>query len=52
MDKKKQVLDGISIKRIITRLSHEIVEKNHGTSEVTLVGIQTRGEPLAKRLQS
>ena len=52
MDKKKQALDGISIKRIITRLSHEIVEKNHGTSEITLVGIQTRGEPLAKRLQS
>ena len=52
MDKKKQVLDEISIKRIITRLSHEIVERNHESTEIVLVGIQSRGEPLAKRLQS
>ena len=34
MVKEKEVLDAKSIQSIVTRLSHEIVEKNHGTSEI------------------
>ena len=52
MVKAKQVLDAKSIQSIVTRLSHEIVEKNHDSTELTLVGIQTRGGPLAKRIQA
>jgi len=52
MVKAKQVLDAKSIQSIVIRLSHEIVEKNHDSTELTLVGIQTRGGPLAKRIQA
>ncbi len=44
-------MDSASISRSITRLSHEIMEHNQGTEKIVLVGIQTRGEPLAKRIQ-
>ncbi len=52
MVKAKQVLDAKSIQSIVTRLSHEIVEKNHNSTELNLIGIQTRGGPLAKRIQA
>jgi pyrimidine operon attenuation protein/uracil phosphoribosyltransferase len=52
MVKEKEVLDAKSIQSIVARLSHEIVEKNHDSTELTLVGIQTRGGPLAKRIQA
>ncbi|NOZ75099.1 MAG: bifunctional pyr operon transcriptional regulator/uracil phosphoribosyltransferase PyrR [FCB group bacterium] len=41
--------DGIT--RSITRLAHEILERNDGPEHLVLVGIQTRGVPLAQRLQ-
>lgn len=47
----KVVLDASAINRAITRLSYEIIEKNKGTSEIVLVGVKTRGIPLAKRIQ-
>lgn len=37
--------------RAITRIAHEIVEKNKGGEELVLIGIKTRGIPLTKRLQ-
>ena len=46
----KLVLDAPSIERAVTRMAHEIIEKNNGTQELCLVGIQTRGVILAQRL--
>lgn len=51
MHMKKIVLDDQTIDRTLTRMAHEIVEKNKGVEDVILVGIKTRGAPLAKRLQ-
>ena len=50
MKKKKTILTDEDFKRIITRMSHEIIEKHKGTKNLALVGIQTRGDFLAKRL--
>ena len=50
MKKKKTLLTDQDFKRIITRMSHEIIEKHKGTQNLGLVGIQTRGDFLAKRL--
>lgn len=44
------LLDGPSLNRAITRIAHEIIERNKGIDEVILVGIKTRGAYLAKRL--
>ena len=46
----KELLDGETIRRIITRIAHEIIERNEGTEGLTLVGIHRRGVPLAQRL--
>ena len=48
----KQVMDSIAVNRSVTRLAHEVLERNGGADQLMLVGILTRGEPLAKRLQS
>jgi pyrimidine operon attenuation protein / uracil phosphoribosyltransferase len=45
-----RVLDAPSIDRALTRIAHEILERNKGLSRVGLVGVQTRGVPLARRL--
>lgn len=47
----KTVLDAQSLERSITRMAHEILEKNKGTVGLSLIGIQTRGVTLAQRLQ-
>ncbi|MEI8066454.1 MAG: bifunctional pyr operon transcriptional regulator/uracil phosphoribosyltransferase PyrR [Actinomycetes bacterium] len=44
------VLDSGDIARALKRISHEIVEHNHGLSNVTLMGIPTRGAFLAERI--
>lgn len=46
----KEIVDAIGMSRSITRIAHEIIEKNKGTDNIVLVGIKTRGEFLAKRL--
>lgn len=51
MKKKTEVLDQSAINRALTRIAHEILEKNKGGDDLVLVGIKTRGAPLAKRLQ-
>lgn len=51
LKKKAEILDKAAINRALTRMSHEILEKNKGGEEIVLVGIKTRGVPLAKRLQ-
>jgi pyrimidine operon attenuation protein/uracil phosphoribosyltransferase len=45
-----RVLDAASIERSLTRIAHEILERNKGLSGIGLVGVQTRGVPLAQRL--
>lgn len=50
MKKKKTVLNQQDFKRILTRMAHEILEKHKGATNLALVGIQTRGDFLAKRL--
>lgn len=47
---KAQVMDEENIRRSLYRLSHEITEHNKGTSDLLLVGIRSRGVPLANRL--
>ena len=46
----KLVLDGASIERTLTRMAHEILEKNKGVEGLALIGIQTRGVILADRI--
>lgn len=45
---KTQLFDEIAVKRAMTRLSYEIIERSSDLSNVVLVGIKTRGVPLAK----
>lgn len=47
---RKQIMDCADMSRIITRLAHELIERNKGTENVVLVGIQRRGVVLAKRI--
>jgi pyrimidine operon attenuation protein/uracil phosphoribosyltransferase len=47
---KAQILDGAGIARAITRIAHEIVERNKGVDEVVLVGLRSRGVDLAHRI--
>ncbi len=47
---KATVMDAADIRRAITRISHEIVERNKGTDDLVIVGIRTRGAPLADRI--
>ena len=44
------VLDPEEIRRALTRIAHEILERTHGGDGVILLGIPTRGVPLARRL--
>lgn len=52
MQKKTVLMDASAINRAITRIAHEIVERNKGGEDLVLVGIKTRGIPLANRLQT
>jgi len=45
-----QVLDADRIHRTLTRIAHEILERNRGVEELGFVGVRTRGVPIARRL--
>jgi pyrimidine operon attenuation protein / uracil phosphoribosyltransferase len=47
---KAQILDAAGIVRAITRIAHEIVERNKGVQDVVLVGLRSRGVGLAHRI--
>lgn len=47
---KAEIMDENGIMRAITRISHEIIEKNKGTDDVVLIGIQRRGDILAEMI--
>lgn len=52
MDESTKVADKQGLDRILTRISHEILEKNRGSDNIVLIGMRTRGEFLAKRILS
>lgn len=52
MQVKAQLLDEKGINRSIIRIAHEIIEKNKGVENIAIVGIKTRGVPIAKRIAS
>ena len=45
-----EVMDADRMSRALTRIAHEILERNRGLDELALVGIRTRGVPIARRL--
>ncbi|HEY7520008.1 MAG TPA: bifunctional pyr operon transcriptional regulator/uracil phosphoribosyltransferase PyrR [Methylomirabilota bacterium] len=47
---KAQVLDATALDRALTRIAHEIIEKNGGAKDIAFVGLRTRGVTLAHRL--
>ncbi|WP_035290124.1 bifunctional pyr operon transcriptional regulator/uracil phosphoribosyltransferase PyrR [Clostridium sp. KNHs214] len=50
MKLKAVILDEKAMGRTLTRISHEIIEKNKGVKDVVLIGIKRRGYPLAERI--
>ena len=48
--KKNVIMDSEAIRRALVRIAHEIIEKNKGVEDVVIVGIRTRGVPLAQRI--
>jgi pyrimidine operon attenuation protein/uracil phosphoribosyltransferase len=50
MKEKARIMDEAAMLRAVHRISHEIIEKNKGTENVVLIGIQRRGVPLARLL--
>ena len=50
MSEKSKILDKQGLDRLLTRISHEILEKNKGSDNLVLMGMKTRGEFLAKRI--
>ena len=49
---KAQVLDEAALDRALTRIAHEILEKNGGAADLAFVGLRTRGVTLAQRLRA
>lgn len=47
---KGRVMDSVAMDRALVRIAHEILERNRGAEHLVLIGIRTRGVPLARRL--
>lgn len=47
---KTKIMDEIALKRALTRMAHEIIERNKGVNNLAVIGIRRRGGPLAERL--
>ena len=52
LKQKARIIDADGIRRMLTRIAHEIVERNKGTQDLVLVGIRRRGVPLATRIRA
>ncbi len=50
MKEKARLMDANSVARTLTRMAHEIIEKNKGTQDLVIIGVRTRGAFLAQRL--
>ena len=48
---KAKITDAAGLRRTITRLAHEIIERNRGVDDVAVVGLRTRGAFIAERIQ-
>ena len=51
MLEKAMIMDERAIRRALTRIAHEIIERNNGAKDIMLVGIKRRGVPLAKMIR-
>ncbi|KPJ49560.1 MAG: transcriptional regulator [candidate division Zixibacteria bacterium DG_27] len=51
-DKLIQVMDEVAVARTITRIAHQIIERNGGVEDMVIIGVRTRGAILAERLAS
>lgn len=49
-DGATRVMDESEIRRALTRIAHEIIERNKGAENLVIIGVQSRGVPMAKRL--
>lgn len=49
---ERQILDADDLRRALNRIAHEIVERNGGTDGLILIGLRTRGVPLARRISA
>lgn len=47
---KNRIMDEAGMRRVLTRISHEIIEKNKGVADLAIIGIRRRGGPMAERL--
>lgn len=47
---KARIMDRDTLRRVLVRMAHEIVERNQGTEDLVLIGIRNRGVPIAKRI--
>ncbi len=50
VSEKSQIMDAAAIQRVLTRVAHEVIEKNKGTADLVLIGLRSRGVDLARRL--
>ncbi len=50
--KKRVVMDGKAIERAMSRIAHEVIERNKGTTDLVILGVPTRGAFLAKKLEA
>jgi len=50
LKEKAEIVDADGLRRIVTRIAHEIVERNKGVEDLVLVGIRRRGVPISARL--
>ncbi len=51
MELKARIMDETAVHRALVRISHEIVERNRGAQNLVLVGVKSRGEPLAEMIR-
>lgn len=50
MVEKTQIMDKQTVNRVIARISHEILERNHGVDGICILGVKSRGVPFAKKI--
>ena len=50
MKTKAELMDAQAVNRTLLRLTHEVLEKHHGTQDLVIVGIRNRGDSLARRM--
>lgn len=51
MDNRVQIMDEVAVNRALARITHEIIEHNQGVDNICLLGIKTRGIPIARILK-